>query len=164
MSPPQAAELFRDHGALVYRRARRLLGNHADAEEATQEVFIRAIRKRDAFDERSSISTWLYGITTNYCLNRLRDSRRRRELAEEQLRPESLEHPHNPSDMMAVRQLLAAAPDDSWGQAAVCVYVDGMSHQEAAEVLSVSKRTVGNLLDRFRRWAHDYCSQAVEAS
>lgn len=72
--------LFHRHGALVYRRALQLLGQPDAAEEAVQEVFIRAMRAGDRFDPRARPSTWLYRITTNYCLNQIRDARRRREL------------------------------------------------------------------------------------
>ena len=57
--------IFMTHGPAVYRRALRLLGNHADAEEAMQEVFIRALRGAIGFDGQSQLSTWLYRITTN---------------------------------------------------------------------------------------------------
>lgn len=53
----------------VYRVARRLLGNHEDAADATQEVFIRAYRALARFDGRSQLSTWLYRITINLCLD-----------------------------------------------------------------------------------------------
>ena len=48
---------------------------------------------------------------------------------------------------------LLAEADEKQAQAAVYVYLDGMSHEEAAELLGVSKRTVGNLIDRFVAWA-----------
>mgnify|MGYP002039627392 CR=1 FL=1 len=66
--------LFRDYGPLVHRRALRILGNSADAEEATQEIFIRVINGIERFDGRSQLSTWLFQITTNLCLNRIRDA------------------------------------------------------------------------------------------
>jgi RNA polymerase sigma-70 factor (ECF subfamily) len=53
----------------VYRVARRMLGSHEDAADATQEVFIRAYRALARFDGRSQISTWLYRITVNLCLD-----------------------------------------------------------------------------------------------
>jgi RNA polymerase sigma factor (sigma-70 family) len=77
--------LFRLHGPMVYRRALRLLGRREDAEEATQEVFVRVMRSSSQFDGRSSMSTWLYQITTNYCLNQLRDRGRRRQLFEQNM-------------------------------------------------------------------------------
>ena len=81
----QIAVLFRQHGPGVYRRALRLLGNAADAEEATQEIFIRAFKGQEAFEQRSQLTTWLYQITTNYCLNQLRDRSRRAELKAQHL-------------------------------------------------------------------------------
>src|SRR4051812_30294696 len=77
--------LFREHGPMVYRRALRILGNAADAEEALQEVFVRVLRGGEGFEQRSQVTTWLYRITTNYCLNFLRDNKRRRELLETHL-------------------------------------------------------------------------------
>ena len=65
-------ELFRKHGPMVFRRAYRILGRREDAEEAMHEVFIRVMRGADRFEGRSGMSTWLYQITTNYCLNLLR--------------------------------------------------------------------------------------------
>jgi RNA polymerase sigma-70 factor (ECF subfamily) len=143
--------LFQQHGHLVYRRALRILGSRADAEEATQEVFIRVMRGLDRFQGRSQVTTWLYHVTTNYCLNLLRDRARRRELMEEHAAEPADEIPSSP-EWLALRRLLARA-DELQARAAIYVFVDGMSHEEAAELLSVSRRTVGNLLDRFVTWA-----------
>lgn len=156
----QIGDFFRAHGAMVYRRARRILGNDADAEEAVQEVFVRAMNHLDSWQGRGQVTTWLYRITTNYCLNKIRDGKRRRELIDEKVAPEVINRPRSASDMALVRVLLARAPDGRWADAALCVYVDGMSHEEAAEVLEVSKRTVGNLLERFTSWANEYTAGA----
>lgn len=141
--------LFHRHGALVYRRALQLLGHPDAAEEAVQEVFIRAMGASDRFDPRARPSTWLYRITTNYCLNQIRDARRRRELIDaraEEATPAS--QPRDPARLALLRRLLAEAdPDDA--EAAVAVYVDGMSHAEAAAVLGVARRTIGNRCERF---------------
>jgi RNA polymerase sigma-70 factor (ECF subfamily) len=144
-------ELFLKHGPAVYRRAHRLLGNHADAEEATQEVFIRVMRGEEGFEGRSQVTTWLYRITTNYCLNQIRDRRRRQELMEENPPDDERSAPAAPADLVLLRRLLSEA-DEQQARAAIYVHLDGMSHEEAAELLGVAKRTVGNLLDRFRDW------------
>src|ERR1700712_1333946 len=81
-------ELFRQHGPMVYRRALRLLSRPEDADEATQEVFLRVMRSVDGFEGRSGITTWLYQITTHYCLNLIRDRGRRRQLLEQNVIPE----------------------------------------------------------------------------
>ncbi|PTL83869.1 RNA polymerase sigma factor [Vitiosangium sp. GDMCC 1.1324] len=152
----QIAALFDQHGPRVYRRALRLLGNPADAEEATQEIFIRALRAAQGFRQQSQMTTWLYQITTHYCLNLIRDRSRRAELHEEHVAPmldgTDRSDPANPDDLVLLRRLLSSA-DERQAAAAVYVFLDGMSHEEAAEVLGVSKRTVGNLLERFQAWA-----------
>lgn len=150
----QMRELYETHGPMVHRRARRILGNDADAEEAVQEVFIRAFSGAEQFEARASVSTWLYRITTHWCLNRIRDRRRRQELWDEKVQPaeadrtEALSH----AEILALRKVIAEA-DEREATAAVCVFLDGMSHDEAAEVLAVSRRTVGNLIERFTAFA-----------
>ena len=162
----QISRLFEQHGPRVYRRAVRLLGNPADAEEATQEIFIRALGAAQGFRHQSQLTTWLYQITTNYCLNLIRDRSRRAELHEEHVAPlgddSSKADPARPEDLVLIRKLLAAA-DERQAAAAVYVFVDGMSHEEAAEVLGVSKRTVGNLLERFQAWAGEQVAKGGEA-
>ncbi|MFY0528964.1 RNA polymerase sigma factor [Archangium gephyra] len=153
----QISLLFNQHGPRVYRRALRLLGNPADAEEATQEIFIRAFRSAGSFRQQSQMTTWLYQIATNYCLNLIRDRSRRTALHDEHVAPladdASRSEQVRPDDVVLLRRLLADA-DERQAAAAVYVFLDGMSHDEAASVLGVSKRTVGNLLERFQEWAN----------
>jgi RNA polymerase sigma-70 factor (ECF subfamily) len=55
----------------------RMLGSFTDADDLLQETLLAAWRGLPAFDERSSLRTWLYKIATNRCLNAIRDSKRR---------------------------------------------------------------------------------------
>ena len=147
---------------MVYARALHILGNSADAQEATQEVFIRAMKAMGKFEGRSQVHTWLHSITTNYCLNQIRNWKRRRELLQEQggVAAGSGQADERPraDRVVLVRQLLAEADEDQ-AKAAWYVHVDGMSHAEAAQRLNVSKRTVGNLLERFRARAQERLAQ-----
>jgi len=150
----QIRALFQQHGPVVYRRALRLLGNPADAEEATQEIFIRALRAMGGFQHRSQMTTWLYRIATHYCLNLIRDRARRTQLHAEHVEPmaaAAMAGALHPDERLFLRKLLASA-DERQAAAAVYVFIDGMSHEEAASVLGVSKRTVGNLIERFQAW------------
>ncbi len=56
------------------------------------------------------------------------------------------------SDLVLLRQLLSEA-DEQQSQAVAYVYLDDMSHEQAAELLGVSRRSVANLIDRFLSWA-----------
>lgn len=149
------AQMYRDYGAVVYRRALRLLANAQDAEEATQEVFVRVMRTEAGYAGKGELIGWLYRITTHYCLNRIRDKRRRQDLFQLHVAPTlSSSMSTAPADMVMMRWLLANA-DERQAQAAIYVHVDGMSYEEAAPLLGVSKRTVGNLLERFQMWCLD---------
>jgi RNA polymerase sigma-70 factor (ECF subfamily) len=66
------AELTRRHQHELHRYCYRMLGSFEAAEDHVQEVFLRAWRSRAAFEERSSVRTWLYRIATNACLDTLR--------------------------------------------------------------------------------------------
>jgi RNA polymerase sigma-70 factor (ECF subfamily) len=148
-------ELFARYGAIVYRRALVLLGNPADAEDATQEVFVRALTNLHKYEGRSQLTTWMYRITTNYCLNVLRSKRTRtRILDDDYQHPPALKTVTPMSDVVTIRKLLAEA-DEKQAMAAVFVFVDGMSRAEAAAALECSERTVTNLLSRFKAWARE---------
>jgi len=59
------------HQRAVYRLCFRFMGNHEDAADLSQEVFLRAHRGLASFRSKSSLSTWLYRIGVNLCLNRV---------------------------------------------------------------------------------------------
>jgi RNA polymerase sigma-70 factor (ECF subfamily) len=149
-------ELYRKYGALVRRRARSILGDEHEAQDAMQEVFVRVIAAMTEFRGQSQPSTWLYRITTNLCLNRIRDSRRRRdrlaEAAEQGNEPMAPSAPPPPEARTTLRAVLARV-EDELAQVAVLYYVDDLDQAEIAVVLGVSRRTIGYRLDRFREEA-----------
>ncbi|MEQ9503905.1 MAG: RNA polymerase sigma factor [Deltaproteobacteria bacterium] len=155
-------DAFKRYGPLVYRRALTLLQDPREAEDATQEVFIRAMKNEAQFRKEALVSTWLYRVTTNYCLNLMRNRKNRRRILEEQVRPaQELSTGPETSTVVMVRRLLARA-DERQARAAVYVYIDGLSREETAELLDCSVRTVGNLLDRFNRWARNEIEAEAE--
>jgi RNA polymerase sigma-70 factor, ECF subfamily len=156
MDVPAIEGLYRQYGHLVLGRARRLLGDE-QAEDALQEVFVRVVRGYDAFRREASPVTWLYRITTNYCLNRLRDSARRSERADgspSEGTPASLAASPPfaeplPELRLALSEIVAHVSEELW-EIAVYSYVDCMKHEEIARTLGVSRRTVGNRLKEFQ--------------
>jgi len=66
----------------VYRLALSVLDDSTEAEEATQDALLAALRSLDSFRGVSSLKTWLYSITVNTCRTRLQQSRRRTRLAQ----------------------------------------------------------------------------------
>jgi len=157
ISPAEVEALYRRYGATVHRRACALLGgSEADASDAVQEVFIKVLGSYHEFRGESSPMTWLYRVTTNLCLNRLRDRRRQGELLQQaalELPPPGTLGPGRRLELTPdIRALLLEFPEQE-ALAGVYHHVDGMSHEEIAPLLEVSRRTVGNLLARFRERA-----------
>ena len=68
---------LRVHFDRVFAICRRITGNDTDAADATQEAMLAIVRGLPRFDGRSSITTWLYRVTTNACLDELRRRKRR---------------------------------------------------------------------------------------
>jgi RNA polymerase sigma-70 factor, ECF subfamily len=159
MTRDEVDEIFQRFGPMVFRRARSLLGSDAEGKDVMQEVFIKAMAESIRFDEPAQAASWLYRVTTNTCLNHIRDTRRQGELRRQHLREdETVEAAEDAK--LAARQLLADA-ERSQSEAAVLVHIDGLSYDEASEVLGVSKRTISNLLLRFKTFAIERFGEGV---
>lgn len=136
--------LYRNYAGMVLRRARRFYSQQ-EAEEVVHEVFVRAIEKAHTFRAEASPSTWLYQMTTNHCLNRLRNSKRRQ--AARLIQGDNpWELPAAPADgeTTAFLEQIWTRIDGELLQVGVHYYMDGMSHAEIARLMGVSRRTVGN--------------------
>jgi RNA polymerase sigma-70 factor, ECF subfamily len=77
-SVPTPAKIFSEYAPRIYNLCRRMLGNEADAEDVTQQVFMQVIRKLPTFRHEAAFSTWLYRIAVNAALA-YRQKRARRE-------------------------------------------------------------------------------------
>jgi RNA polymerase sigma-70 factor, ECF subfamily len=143
-------DLYRAHGGAIYARCRRILGDHATAQDATQETFLRVHRHIDRAPDAESVLRWIYRIATNYCLNEIR-GRKLRAAPVEQL-PEG-PAPGAPDDPIADRQLaerLVHRVPEKLRAVAWLYYVDGLEQAEVAAVLGISRRTVVNRLAEFQ--------------
>ncbi len=114
----------------------------------TQEVFVHLAAHLVSFRGESSPVTWLYAVTTNLCLKRLARERRRQSLwlaHQEGLEPPSLSRPSSQEAAVALKELQEALPEELVAIGMYC-YGDGMTHEEIADLMGVSRRTVGNRL------------------
>jgi len=73
-------QLFARYSPKIYRQALHLLGNDAEAEEIMQEVFLTLYEKASTFRGDAAVSTWLYRLTANAAISRLRRRTRRQEV------------------------------------------------------------------------------------
>jgi RNA polymerase sigma-70 factor (ECF subfamily) len=137
-------ELVERHSAAVFRRAQRLLGSRADAEDVVQEVFLNVFRAIPRVDLRGSFAHWLDAITLNASLRLL--DRRRREWRRRDafLRHQTVAEPGSESDPM-LRRSLADALDSLPPQTRVAIilrFVDGHSYVEIARMTGEGESTV----------------------
>jgi len=159
MNDQEFSELAEKHAGFVYNVAYRMMGNQHDAEEVAQDAFISAYRARDRFRGDAQPTTWLYRITVNAALMRLRRDKRRKETTV----PEDA-RPDVPSDDPAqspvasaintelgdrIQAAIGDLPEDL-KTAVVLRDVQGLSNEEAAEVLEVSVSALKARLHRGR--------------
>ncbi|HLI27584.1 MAG TPA: sigma-70 family RNA polymerase sigma factor [Chloroflexota bacterium] len=150
-------QLVAEYAERLYNLALRITGVAADAEDAVQEAFASAYRHRDQFRGGASPRTWLYRITVNAALQRVRE-RAPREYLEEPLaeRQELTDwpaHSDDPAVVAELRQQLEAAlgalaPD--LRAAVILRDVEGLSAREAAEALGISEAAFKSRLHRGR--------------
>lgn len=141
--------LYNRYGRAILGHCRRFLGSTEAAEDATQEVFMRALRQTGRWPAAPELRPWLFRIATNYCLNELRRRRvRAHDSLEEAPAPDgSLEDCLVARSEMA--RLLARLPKHV-REVLRLTHVEGMLQQEVAEALGVSRRTVVNYLTQLR--------------
>jgi RNA polymerase sigma-70 factor, ECF subfamily len=147
---PDVARLYADHAARVHRWVRRF-GTLTDPDEAVHEIFVRVIESLGHFRAESSPTTWLYRLTTNFCINRLRDQGRRAELWREHA--DALwARPAPDADQESVQFLrqLWRSLDEELVEVGVYYFIDAMTHAEIARIVGCSERTVGNRIERLR--------------
>jgi RNA polymerase sigma-70 factor (ECF subfamily) len=162
-------QLVRRHQARIHRLAAHLLRSRSEAEDVTQETFIRAYRALARFDGRSEPYTWLYRIAVNLSLNALRSRKARRVSADTDdprfdamaLQARSADDP--PADA-AQRQLYAALArgidslSETLRTTLVLVCIDGRSHEEAAAILGAPEGTIAWRVHEARKKLRRYIS------
>jgi RNA polymerase sigma-70 factor (ECF subfamily) len=145
----RVAELYRLYGPAVYRRCVRLLRDRQLARDATQEVFVKLVRDIGKLERQETALPWMYRVATNHCLNLLRDVGRR---PAEPIEDLEISGDVDEAERLPARHLardLLSRFDEGTRAVAVGVLVDGMKHEEVAEALGVSRKTVQRRLDRF---------------
>lgn len=155
--PPAWDELVREYSPQVYRLAYRLTGQRADAEDLTQEVFIRVFRSLDSY-QPGTFSGWLHRITTNLFLDQVRRKQRQRtsalgEYDSDAPRAARGDEPERHFEMtnldVDIQTALAElAPE--YRAAVVLRDIEDLTYEEIAEVLGISLGTVRSRIHRGR--------------
>ena len=149
--------LYAKLGGVIYARCRRMLKDRAAAEDATQEIFLKILRSSQAIPAGDAVMPWVHRVTTNHCLNALRDTRRRAEPMPSEAMPEPRDDDFEDSVVTKnfADRLMEQQPEEL-KVPALLYHVKGMEQERVAGWLGVSRRTVLYRLAEFTRRARRF--------
>ena len=133
--------LVRRHQRMIYALAYRMTGSAADAEDLTQETFIRAHEQLAGYRAEAKFSSWLYRIAVNHGLNWRKRAERRQQVYSEWEGQRIESSSPDPALAQKVQDALMKLNPKQRATVALTIY-DGLSHAEAARVLGCSETTV----------------------
>ena len=160
-------ELLRQYEKKVYTLCFRMCGNSEDAEEAAQDTFLALWRGIDRFRQESSLSTWIYRLASNACIDLLR--RRKKQgsslsLDDEELFLDAVDPVPRPQDAVEHREAqkllqegLSALPEE-YRKVLILREIEGLSYTEIAESASLELGTVKSRISRGRVLLRNFLS------
>lgn len=161
------ATVVQDYQGMVYNLAYRFLGEKGEAEDLAQEVFLKVYKSLKSFKGKSTLKTWIYRITSNMALNRIKFLQRRHRHGQVNLEGDGREDRLAPIDTLSdsqpdplkrvhasdISERLQAALDElSPEQRAVVILrdIEGFTYDHIAETLDLNLGTVKSRLARGR--------------
>jgi RNA polymerase sigma-70 factor, ECF subfamily len=148
-------ELVRKYQDRIYNLCRYMVGNRQDAQDAAQDVFLKAYKGLKDFRPEASLYTWLYRIAVNTCLDYKRKTSvatlRSESLSE--LEPSGEPSPERTYESKEVSEAIQSALQKlpkKLRPAIVLREIDGLSYEEIAEILHTSVGTVKSRISRAR--------------
>jgi RNA polymerase sigma-70 factor (ECF subfamily) len=161
--PSALDELVRRYQSRIYNLAYRMLRQREDAEDVTQEAFLKAFEALPRLKDDAAFRAWLSRIAANLCLMRLR-SRSHAEAPWDAVAQadQASQHDATPEIIERLRTAMAELPPKH-RLAVVAFYIEGRSYNEAARLAGVPVLTFKTRLYRARRMLRDMLSDALAA-
>jgi RNA polymerase sigma-70 factor (ECF subfamily) len=172
--------LMKRHNQMLYRAARSILKNEAEAEDAVQEAYLQAYRAIGDFRGDAKLSTWLVRITVNEAITRLHKHARRAEVirlegddlhdqhsAEESMNDSPPEVPERATLRAEMRKLLEARIDtlpEAFRSVFVLRALEEMSVEETATALGLNEATVRSRFFRARALLREWLSRDIDVA
>ncbi|WP_370372071.1 sigma-70 family RNA polymerase sigma factor [Henriciella pelagia] len=159
------AALVNRHMPVVWRVAYRMLKDREEAEDVTQETFLRAWKMLPDWQDRAKFSTWACTVAINLCRDKLK---KRAPVLMDEL-PEHEDSGLKPDQALSQKQagerisaLIDALPDRQKEALTLCAF-EGMGNIEAADSMGISVEALESLLSRARRKLRDQLAEVQEA-
>jgi RNA polymerase sigma factor (sigma-70 family) len=151
--------IVRQYWRKVFNVAYKFVGKHDEAEDLTQDIFLKIFKSLDTFDRRANFQTWLISISRNLCIDHYRSVRKEREtidrdvdaneLAPTSKEPGPIASLEQRDRVVLLRQALAALPD-TLRTAVLMRDIQELSYQEIADALRLPEGTVKSRINRGR--------------
>lgn len=145
--------LYRENLGRVYALCLRMTGDRTDAEELTQEAFVRAWQKIGSFRGESAFSTWLHRLTVNLVLTEFRSRARRRErvsLSDDLTAHDAPARSEAPRERVDLESAIASLPEGA-RHVFVLYEIEGYKHEEIASMMGIASGTTKAQLHRARK-------------
>ncbi len=161
-SPPpgpteaEIADLYDRYAHVVFHRARQILRNDEEAQDAVQETFARVIHHWEDFRHEASPLTWMYRISTNWCLNQVRNKKGRRDKRETRTHDivgEGVSWMRPQLEAQEIRTLMADS-DEQTQRILIHLYFDDMTREQTALLVGISVPTLRKRLRAFLKRAN----------
>jgi len=143
----------------VFNVAYKFVGKHDEAEDLTQDIFLKVFKSLDTFDRRANFQTWLISVSRNLCIDHYRSVRKERETIDRDVDANELAPASREDGPMAVleqrdrvallREALAALPE-TLRTAVLMRDIQELSYQEIADALRLPEGTVKSRINRGR--------------
>jgi len=143
----------------VFNVAYKFVGRHEEAEDLTQDIFIKIFKSLGTFDRRANFQTWLISVSRNLCIDHYRSVRQERQAIDHQIDPNELSPvAHEPGPIAAIeqqdrvlllREALGALPE-SLRKAVLMRDIQELTYQEIADKLHLPEGTVKSRINRGR--------------
>jgi RNA polymerase sigma-70 factor (ECF subfamily) len=163
--PGAFEQLYRDHAGRVYNLTCRLSGSVADGEDLAQEVFVQIFRKLDSFKGEAALSTWIYRLATNLCLDHLRrrsTTWNRSEPFDEAIAPVRTTAPLRAERVDLERAIARLSP--GYRAAFVLHDVEGFNHHEIATILGIAEGTSKSQVHKARLKLREFLAESTDAT
>jgi RNA polymerase sigma-70 factor (ECF subfamily) len=151
--------LVATHRKKVFNVAYKFVGRHEEAEDLTQDIFLKVFRSLSTFDRRANFQTWLISVSRNLCIDYYRSVRKERQTVDRGVDPNELAPAsHEPGPIAALehrdrvellRQAMAALPE-TLRTAVLLRDIQELSYQEIADTLGLPEGTVKSRINRGR--------------
>ena len=152
-------QIVRQHWRKVFNVAYKFVAKHDEAEDLTQDIFLKIFKSLDTFDRRANFQTWLVSVSRNLCIDHYRSVRKERETMARDVDPSGLtpvspgRGPYGQLELSAlrdqIRTALAALPP-ALREAVVLRDLQEFSYQEIADRLRLPEGTVKSRINRGR--------------